>query len=142
MLVALSQHSTAFVQQVAAVCSVHALSHTAAAISLQQEENIQPNKTTATSATTTATTAASAAAADTSAVKHASSGGAVSNVRNAIKLQPVKFRYLDLEDVQGASKLKLHTEMAIVQDGVCSKWAVVQMLPKTNQCLLVVRATT
>jgi hypothetical protein len=117
--------------------------YTAAAIcSLQQEENIQPNKTTATSTTTTATIPAATAAADTAPVKRASSGGAVSGVHKAIKLQPAKFRYLDVDDVQGASKLKLHTDVVLVQDGVCSKWAVVQMFPETSQCLLVVRATT
>jgi hypothetical protein len=112
------------------------LSHTAAAISLQQEENIQLNKTTATRTTTTATTAAATAAADTAPVKRASSGGAVSGVHKAIKLQPVQFRYLDLDDVQGASKLKLHTDVVLVQDGVCSKWAVAQVFPEKNSAFL------
>eukprot|EP00953_Heterococcus_sp_UTEX-ZZ885_P042438 21567-Heterococcus_DN1.PRE.1 len=76
----------------------------------KQEENIQPKTPTAN--TTTTATITTATAAGTITVKLASSGGAVSGVRKAIKLQP---------------------------DGVCSKWAVVDMLPGTNQVLLMGR---
>jgi hypothetical protein len=75
-------------------------------------------------------------------VKRTTISGAVSGVRKAIKLLPVKLRYLDLTDVQGAGKIKLHSDVALVQDGVCSKWAVVDMLPGTNQVLLMVSAPT
>jgi hypothetical protein len=71
-----------------------------ATCSLHQEENIKPNKTAATSTTTTATAATTAATgADTTLVKRASSGDAVSAVQKPTKLQPVKLRYLNLDDV-------------------------------------------
>jgi hypothetical protein len=135
---------------VAAVCCVYTLIlHCLlfillnAICSLHQEENCQPIMTPlAATPTTTATIAAAATGADTTPVKRASSGDAISAVQKPTKLQPFKLRRLDLNGALGASKLKLHSEVAVVQDGVCSKWAVVQMLPETNQCLLMVSSTT
>jgi hypothetical protein len=120
---------------------IHCFELCCAILSLHQEENLEPMNVT-TTATTTATTAATATAAAVSTKKRARECDVVGGVQKRSKLHPIKLKYLSLDDVQGSGKLTLYDWVALEQDGICSKWAVVKMMPDEDKCLLMVSSST
>ena len=150
MLVELSQQHSAVMLLYDRFCCVLTRSYhtlfilSRAILSLHQEEQYESmniTTTTTTATPTTATAATATAAADTT-KKRARECDVAAEAEKRVKLQPIKLRRLSLTDIAvDGGQLKLHDLVALTKDGVCSKWAVVQMLPDTKQCLLMVSAT-